>query len=348
MPAWLGFTPWGQTLDRWRAESGIPDLQVSTCFGLDPWFTKAPETLGPWPHFEEKVIRQDGEFIVSIDYRGITRRNRRDGASMPEWIDHPVKTSADWQRYKGERMQPRLDERLAGLDAFVEGLGANDAGVQFGGFPWGVFGTPRDLLGAEGVLMAFYDQPDVVRDIMETHVSLWLAMAERVAARVQIDYFHIWEDMSGRQGSLISPAMIEAFMMPHYDRIAAFARRHNIRLIGVDTDGRMDQIVAVMARHGVNVFMPFEVQAGSDVEEFRRQYPNLGLADGLDKRVLAEGSTKAAMHSELDRAARILAGGGWVPGFDHLIPPDVPWSNFLYFMENLKRLVGLSTPTGNC
>jgi len=36
---------------------------------------------------------------------------------------------------------------------------------------------------------------------------------EQLAPHVQIDMIHIWEDMSGKQGSLISPAMIEAFMM---------------------------------------------------------------------------------------------------------------------------------------
>ncbi|MDD4890630.1 MAG: uroporphyrinogen decarboxylase family protein [Phycisphaerae bacterium] len=340
LPMWLGFGPWAQTLGRWRAESGIADLGVQKYFGLDPWFRGVPcSGFGPWPHFPEREISRTADFVISTDYRGITRRNRLDGACMPEWIDHPIKAPADWERYKRERMQPRLDERLTGLDDFVAKLGDNSAGVQVGSFPWGVFGTTRDLLGAEGVLMAFYDQPDMVRDIMDTQTSLWLAIYGRIAARVQIDCIHIWEDMSGRQGSLISPAMIEEFMMPHYDRIATFARRHNVPIVSVDTDGRMDQIVAVMTRHGVNGFMPFEVQAGSIVEDYRKQYPTLGLMGGLDKRALAEG--KPEMHRELDRAARLIASGGWVPGFDHLIPPDVPWANFAYFVENMKRIVGL-------
>ena len=45
------------------------------------------------------------------------------------------------------------------------------------------------------------------------------------------------------------------------------------------------------------------------------------------------------MHRELDRAEQMLALGGWVPGCDHLIPPDVSWANFTYFVEHLKKMV---------
>jgi hypothetical protein len=30
--------------------------------------------------------------------------------------------------------------------------------------------------------------------------------------------------------------------------------------------------------------------------------------------------------------------GRYVPGFDHLIPPDVPWENFRYAAEELRKV----------
>ncbi|MHB0857120.1 MAG: hypothetical protein ACYC5M_06065 [Anaerolineae bacterium] len=41
------------------------------------------------------------------------------------------------------------------------------------------------------------------------------------------------------------------------------------------------------------------------------------------------------------RAEQMLALGGWVPGFDHLIPPDVPWEVFRGFVVELKRMAGM-------
>ena len=91
----------------------------------------------------------------------------------------------------------------------------------------------------------------------------------------------IWEDMAGRQVSLTSPKMVNEFMMPCYDRVAAFARDHEIRIISVDTDGDCSELVPTMTKHGINVFLPFEVQAGNDIWEYRRLYPNLGISGGL-------------------------------------------------------------------
>ena len=333
----LGFWPWGETLDRWRNESGIADLDAAKYFGYDPGFLCVPAQMGPLPHFDSTVIEENADFVTATDWRGITMRNRRDRHSMPEWISHPIKTEDDWKRYKDERLQPRLDERLADLDEFIKNARTTDAPVQVGYFPWGVFGTARDLLGAEEVLIGFYTMPEVIRDIMKTNVDLWLALYERIAEKIRIDHIHIWEDMSGKQGSLISMKMVEEFMMPHYDRIAHFARRHRIPLISVDSDGHVDELVPTMMKHGVNAYLPFEVQAGNDVEEYRARYPKLGIMGGLDKNALAQ--SKKAIDKELARAERMLANGGYIPGCDHLIPPNVPWENWKYFMEGVKKVV---------
>jgi len=333
----IGWGPWGETLARWRREAGRPDLDPAREFGFDGSFALPAMHPGIFPKFEPQVIEKNAEFVIARDERGITARNRRDGGSMPEFLDYPVKTPADWERLKRERLDPAAPGRTPeDWAAFRARLSRTGEAVQVGAFPWGVFGTPRDLLGAEELLVSFYSEPAMVRDMMEHLVTLWLALWERVAAEVQIDHIHIWEDMSGRQGSLISPVMIGEFMMPGYDRIAAFARARGVRLVSVDTDGDCRELVPVMIRHGVNVFFPFEVQAGCDVLDYRAKYPTLGIIGGLDKRALAAG--RAEIDQQVRRAARMAERGRYVPGFDHLIPPDVPWENFRYAAGELRRV----------
>lgn len=336
---WLGFSPWGATLARWRRESGIADLNVRTFFGFDALSRHAPALYGPCPLFDRRVIEETPEHVVSVNEHGLLTRQARDENAMREFIDNPVKDRAGWERYKTERLQPRWEERLAPLAAGLEKERAIDAPLQAGGYPWGVFGTPRDLLGVERLLISFCDDPEMVRDMVETLVSLWIGIYERVAQHAAIDVIHIWEDMAGRQGSLISMRMVEEFMMPQYDRIAAFARRRGVPVISVDSDGLVDELTPVLARHGVNAFYPFEVRAGNDMLEYRKRFPKLGILGGLDKNALAAG--KKEMNRELDRAAEMFASGGYVPGFDHSIPPNVPWKNYLYFVNELKKLIGI-------
>jgi uroporphyrinogen decarboxylase len=253
---------------------------------------------------------------------------------MPEFLDYPVKTRDDWARLK-ERLRPDDAGRSAvDWEAFRARIAETGEAVQVGWFPYGVFGTPRDFLGAEELLIAFHTQSELVRDMMNRLTDVWIGVFERVAAQARIDHIHIWEDMSGRQGSLISPAMARDFMMPCYDRIADFARRAGVRVISVDTDGDCSELVPLMTEHGVNLFLPFEVQAGNDVREYRRKYGDLGIMGGLDKRALA--GTRGDIDREVEKAREMVRAGRYVPGFDHLIPPDVSWENFKYAASKLR------------
>ncbi len=333
----IGWHPWGETHQRWIAESGKPGLDIASELGYDGSFAIPAFNAGLFPPFTPEVLSEDDRFVISRDERGIVMRNRRDGHSMPEFIEHPVKTPADWDRLTAERLVLGCADRITeDWPAFRARVAASGEAVQVGWFPYGVFGTPRDLMGAEELLYAFVEQPELVQDMMDHLTSVWLDVWARVADEVRIDHIHIWEDMAGRQGSLISPRMVRRFMMPCYDRIAAFARDHGVRLVSVDTDGDCSQLVPIMREHGINVFFPFEVQAGSDIEEFRRLYPDIAIWGGLDKRALAEG--RAAIDREVERARRMVGQGRYIPGFDHLIPPDVAWDDFRYAADRLREV----------
>ncbi len=333
----IGWAPWGETYARWCAETGNPKLDVARELGFDGSFAGPAMVQGMHPVFPHTVLSEDAETITYRDERGITKRDRRDGHSMPQFIDYPVKTRADWETLKTERLRLDDTDRVSeDWPAFRARIAASGEAVQVGWFPYGPFGTARDLMGDEELLVAFYDDQELVADMMAHCTSLWLAVWAQVAAAVQIDHIHIWEDMSGRQGSLISMAMVERFMMPQYDRIAAFAREHGVRIVSVDTDGDCGELVPVMMRHGINMFLPFEVQAGNDILAYRAQYPELGIMGGLDKRALA--ADRAAIDVEMAKAKAMLAHGRFVPGFDHLIPPDVPWDNFRYAAERMREI----------
>ena len=83
---------------------------------------------------------------------------------------------------------------------------------------------------------------------------------------------------------------------------------------------------------------PFEVQAGNDVEKYQKEYSDLGIIGGLDKNALALG--KKEINAQLAKAERMPANGRCIPGCDHLIPSNVSWENWKYFVENLKKICG--------
>jgi uroporphyrinogen decarboxylase len=260
---------------------------------------------------------------------------------MSEFIEFPVKSRRDWQRYRKERLDPDDPQRLAGdwLER-ARGWVARGEPVQLGSYPdVGIFGSVRWLLGDEECLIAFIEQPDLVHEIMDHMTDIYLSVFNKVvSAGVRVDVIHIWEDMCGRQGPLISPAMWDEFMSPCYRRIKRFADKHGIPLISVDTDGRPDLIVPNMMAAGVNYIYPWEVAAGCDVNAVRARWPELGLMGGFDKRVLVH--SRSAIDRELERIRPAMEKGRYIPELDHLIPSVVQWENFFYFCQRRKELVG--------
>jgi uroporphyrinogen decarboxylase len=331
---------WVETEERWWRESGLGDnLSLSTYFDPDYGFAEVPVPLGLYPPFKATVVEESDGYYVERNERGIVMRRRRGAATAREYLDHPVKGWDDWERIKSERLDPDHPGRYrADLEVFNSYLRATGSVAQLGVYPYGVFGTSRDLMGAERVLLAFYDQADLVRDMMDYLTDFWIRIYERVTERVEVACIHIWEDMAGRNGSLISPQMVREFMMPNYRKISDFAQAKGIPLVSVDSDGDVSQLVPIMVENGVNVYWPFEVQAGCDIEEYRRLYRRLGIIGGMDKRALTKG--KQAIDGELARAERMLDHGGYVASLDHMVPPDVSWEDFCYYMARLREIVG--------
>lgn len=340
---WIHWTPWRSTLARWLKE-GMPGhlgrSDVANYFGSDLKPAPVGVNCGPCPRIERTVLEETDEYVTFIDGWGIKRRDYKRGESMSEFIEFPIKNRSDWEDFKKERLNPDDPLRLQG--PWLKS--ANDytaiGGPNYLGYypDVGIFGTLRWLLGDEECLLAFYTDPELVHDIMDHMTSVYITVFEKVvAAGVRVDMIHIWEDMCGRQGPLISPAHFEEFMGPCYRRIKQFADRRNIPLISVDTDGQPDVIIPPMMRNGVNMMWPFEVQAGADVNIFRERYPRLAMLGGIDKRALAHD--RAAIDAELARIRPCFEKGRYIPELDHLVPDDVSWDNYCHYATNLKKMI---------
>ena len=329
------FGPWVETAERWRSE-GCPDGNWIPPCGFDVGFVNLPVNLGFYPGFERVVLQEDNDNRTIRDEFGVTFIEKKANTTIPRYIDYPVKDRDDWVKLRNERLDPNLEERFPSNWKDILS-NVHDAAIQVGRYPFGLFGTLREFMGVEELLMAFCEEPELIHEMMDYLTDFWIAIYERVLKDVQIDHIHMWEDMSGKQGPLISPAMFREFLMPNYQRIAAFAKKNDIAVFSIDTDGNMDILMPLLKESGFNLILPFEVQAGCDVVELKKQYPDLCLYGGIDKRALA--ISKEEIDRELDRIDELYDISGYIPALDHLIHPEISYQNFMYFVERLKRKV---------
>lgn len=340
-PFWLYWDPWPSTWQRWvngEKPSSIIDARMPYEPDWPP--LPIPVNCGPCPKWDEVVLAEDEASTTHLDSWGVTRRTLKSSESMPQFLEFPVKNHSDWEQYKEEHLDPHHPDRLAGdWREAVPNWRAAGIPVQLGYFPdTGLYGGLRWLLGDEECLVAFCTDPEWVHEIMDHLTTVYLAVFEAVLDVVQVDVIHMWEDMCGRNGPLISPEHWGEFMGPGYRRIKAFADAHDIPVLSVDTDGNPDLIIPPMIEAGVNFLYPLEVAAGCDVNAMQRKYPGLAFMGGIDKRVLAQDF--AAIDRELERVRPAIEAGRYVPDLDHTIPDDVPWENYDHYARALKRMVG--------
>lgn len=340
VPYMLFWGPWGRTWQRWEREGKPAEITDHRSFQHpDAVPMTVPVAYGPCPACESRVIDEDEDYVVHTDPWGIVRKDYKHGESMPHFLQFPVQSRRDWEEYRELHLDPRRPERLAGdWRTVCEAWLAQGVPIQLGSYPdVGIFGSVRWLLGDEECLVTFYTDPALVHEIMDHMTDLYLTVFEAVCEYVRVDVVHIWEDMCGRQGSLISPAHWREFLGPCYRRIKAFCQLHGIPVLSVDTDGQPIHITPCMVEAGVNYLWPMEVAAGADVNEFRAQFPELALMGGIDKRALAKGP--AAIDAELDRVWPAVESGRYIPELDHGIPDDVAWSHYVYYTEELSRRI---------
>ena len=72
----------------------------------------------------------------------------------------------------------------------------------------------------------------------------------------------------------------------------------------------------------------------------RRSLPPSPRSGIIDSRTGAMARDWAAMEAELDRIQPMLSLSRYIPFPDHLIPSDVSWDNFQYFVWRWKEMVG--------
>jgi len=127
-----------------------------------------------------------------------------------------------------------------------------------GGYPQGFFGTLAHLIGYENLFIWYCMKPDLIRDILNTFTNIWLAVFEEVISQVDIDHWHIWEDISFGKGSMISNDMVREFMLPYIKRIGDFLKSKGVNVLLLDTDGDCNELIPLFIEAGVTGCIPLK------------------------------------------------------------------------------------------
>ena len=292
------------------------------------------------PAFEVKVLNEDERHRVEITYGGATVEVSKEFPwRMPRYLDHPVKDRATWNEYK-KRLDPHSPGRWpSDWPIYVERANNKDEPTML--LLCGFFGMLYIWMGMERLLYTFYDDLNLVEDMMDQLLYLDMEVATRVLKDMRIEFVRFWEDLSYKSGPMISPEMFKKFMIPRYKKITDFFHSKGIDILFVESDGNINELIPIWFEEcGVNFHSPLEVAAGMDAVSLRKKYgKDLILCGNIDKRVFTQG--KEAIREEvMSKVPFLVETGGYFPGVDHAIPPNISLENYRYFVNLLREIGG--------
>ncbi len=326
-------------MDALAAEIGVP----RTAFDGT---TSLPELTRMIPTFEEKVLEhRDGHYIVQDWMGAITEisdqydytyiRSAKDFVTR-HWHSFPVKNRADWEEKIRWRYNPADPLRFT-PEFWAAAEAAQNSGKAVTITVNGPFWQLREWVGMEGLCTMMVDDPQLVRDMAQMWTEFTVAVLEAVLRRVRLDVLRIAEDMAYKAHSMISPAMTRRFLQPTYRAWRELLNAYGDALMDMDSDGYIVHLIPIWIESGIAACEPIEVAAGNDIVAFRQQFGRqMAYIGGIDKRALAAGGQ--AMRNEVMRVAPLIRDGGYIPGCDHGVPPDISWPNFIEYTRLLAQL----------
>ncbi len=344
---------WVQTKQRWREEGLATDDMHWDWFTGEPRWDLDPReyidvNFGMVPPYEEKVLSKEGDTEIIQRANGDISKALITGAaegmrmSMDEYISFPVTTPADFQELK-KRFRAACPVRYPAYwqEFLRKGWDLRQHPLVLGrncstlGFYW----RAREWMGTENLSYAWYDEPAMMHAMMEFVTDFTIETARPILeAGVKPDYVFINEDLSMKNGPLLSPRQYRTFIYPRLKRVVEFYKSHGCRYFAIDTDGNPEAVVPMFMEAGVDILWPLERASGQDPVRLRQKFgKSLRLWGGVDKRVLAEGP--AAIDEHLRALRPLIEEGGYIPTVDHTVPPDISWPNFKHYMESKAKLL---------
>jgi hypothetical protein len=354
------FFPWTKTIDHWLKEGLSREFCSQNLYPLpaeryrryfndcmtEPVYSyeqhmgfdgvKRMAFRIPYNCFKEKTIHITEEYKEKIDEDGWHRKYYKN-RFLVEAIKPAVSDMEDWKMLKRQVADEidkwcTNDKLLEVYGKYIEGHNKGDFSIRFrvSGFFW----TPRMLLGDEKHLLAHYDSPELLHDIARFTVEVYKQILPKIGRLIEPDVILFEEDLSGKNGPMISPKHFQEFVGTYYQELIPLLKENGFLNFFVDTDGDFIELIESFTASGIDGFLPMDVNSGIDIVAVRKRYPKIKIIGGFNKLKIDEG--KDAIDLEFDRLKPVIRQGGYVTGCDHQVAPTASLENYLYYIDRLR------------
>ena len=217
---------------------------------------------------------------------------------------------AEWE--KDQEVWEKIDRKQQFATAFVAP---------------GVFENCHYLCEIQEALMAFYEDPDAVHELIE-YVTEWeLRFAEQICKYMKPDALFHHDDWGTQKSTFLSPEMFREFFLEPYQRIYKYYHEHGVELVIHHCDSYAATFVPTMIDMGIDVWQG--CMSTNDLPTLVKKYGDkITFMGGIDNgKIDTPTCTQEMVDRETIPLCRACGKLGFIPcethGLNFSVFPDV-------------------------
>ena len=212
-----------------------------------------------------------------------------------------IKDIEEWQKYV---KVPRVVYDAEEWEPFIAKAEAIDRKEQFvmPFFAPGVFEQCHYLMEIQNCLMAFYEYPDEMHELIDCITQFELDYAAEICKYLKPDGLFHHDDWGSQISTFLSPEMFREFIKPAYMKIYHYYKDHGVELLVHHSDSYAATLVPDMIDMGIDIWQG--VMNSNNIPELIQKYGGqITFMGGIDSaRVDYEGWTEEVVAREVRKA----------------------------------------------
>ncbi|MBV7275581.1 uroporphyrinogen decarboxylase [Clostridium sp. PL3] len=207
-----------------------------------------------------------------VDTWGVTWRWPEDQLGAFPVHDNEHKVLKDITEWKECVKIPKIDtsdEAWAPAVAHANSVDRNEEFVSPFYAP-GVFEMTHNLMSMEDALMALYEEPEAMHELIDAITQYELDFAKVLVEKLHPDCIFHHDDWGSQKNSFVSPEMFEEFFLPAYKKIYGYYKENGVELIVHHSDSYAANLVPYMIEMGIDIWQG--VMNTNNIPELIKEY----------------------------------------------------------------------------
>jgi hypothetical protein len=212
-----------------------------------------------------------------------------------------LKDISRWQDYVTAPSLDFPESAWEAIDSFAAGVDRSDQFLTLAMFP-GLLEQLHHMMSMEEAMMAFYSDPDEVKELIDFLVDWEIRYAGLLIERINPDALFHHDDWGSMRSTLISPEMFAEFFIPAYRKLYGFYRENGIELIIHHSDSYAQTLVPAMVALDIDIWQG--VATTNDIPAMIAEFGGqISFMGGLDSGVIDRHDwTEDLVRAEVERA----------------------------------------------